>query len=238
MHSPSVHERRTGRWRAWLADLLAARVCLALATVFAVVHGIIGSFPEPDVARLRLALSQDGWHSIINWKYATYPFIHGNSGHLLVNLAGLLLIGSRVERIGGGAKVLGVFFAGAIWGGLTQFLLAPPAQQGIPLVGASGGITALLLWLVTVAPDSRTWPFRLTGRNLGRGVVLAEAGFLAAAWLFPDSGFQPVAHACHLGGAISGWWIARRLLRPPPSLDDLRKARARRESADGPGKGT
>jgi membrane associated rhomboid family serine protease len=204
--------------------------------LFAGIHGLITGLGSPDWIFLRCGLSGDTLDFTIILRSLTYAFIHGNPGHLLLNVAGLLLIGSRVERIAGSATVLKVFMTGALVGGLAQVILAPPGQQGIPLVGASGGIAALLLWLTTASPDSRTWPFRLSGRNLGRGVMLAEAGFLAAAWWIPKSGLQSVAHACHLGGALAGVWLARRLLRPAPSLDDLRKERARRESADGPGR--
>jgi membrane associated rhomboid family serine protease len=235
MHSPFVNERAGKRWRWWLADLRSARTCWILGALFAGIHGLVVESGSPDWIFLRLGLSSDHMDFTIIWRSLTYAFIHGNPGHLFVNLAGLLLVGSRVERIGGPATVRKVFVVGAIAGGLAQLALAPPAQQGTPLVGASGGVAALLLWLTTASPDSRTWPLRVSGRNLGRGVVLAEAGFLVAGWWVPGMGLPAVAHACHLGGALAGAWLARRLLRPGPSLDDLKRQRARRESADGPG---
>jgi membrane associated rhomboid family serine protease len=183
---------------------------------------------------MQFGLQVSGWNPGIFWQCWTYDFIHGNDGHLSLNLAGLLIIGSKVERIGGPATVLKVFLAGALVGGVAHLLLAPPDQRGMPLVGASGGIMALLLWLTTASPEARTWPIRISGRNLGRGVLAAEAGLLVLAWVLPREQFHPVAHACHLGGAIVGWGMARRLLRPPPTLEDLQKERARRESADGP----
>jgi membrane associated rhomboid family serine protease len=206
-----------------------------LAAVCVLVQGIVGRLDSPDEAFLALGLVSNLDISIV-WRLVTYGFIHGNIGHLSINLAGLFLIGPRVERIGGRSTVARVFLAGVVAGGVAQLLLAPAGQQGIPLVGASGGIAGLLLWLTTASPDSRTWPIRVSGRNLGRGVLGAEAGLLLVSWLIPDAGFQPIAHACHLGGGLSGWWIARRLLRPSPTLDDLKKERARRESADEPPK--
>ena len=170
------------------------------------------------------------------WRSLSYAFVHGNTVHLALNLAGLLIIGPKVERIGGSRTLLKVFFAGAVIGGAAHLVLAPPEQRGIPLVGASGGITALLLWLTTISPDGRTWPVKVSGRSLGLGVIIAEACLLAAAWFLREVNFGPVAHACHLGGAIIGWGMARRLFRSSPKLEDLRKERARRESADGPSK--
>lgn len=228
MHRPFVTERGPGRWRffGWLADLLAARACLALALSFALIHATV----VPP--RFWLSGHESEWREI--WRFVTYGFVHGNAGHLAINTAGLWIIGSKVERIAGPGGMLKVFLAGLISGGVMQLLAAPPTQAGMPLVGASGGIAALLLWLTTVAPDLKTWPVRVSGKNLGRGIVIAESGFLALSWFFPETGLQPVAHACHLGGAFAGWALGRRMFRRLPNLDDLKKERARRESADGP----
>lgn len=198
------------------------------------VYPVIWTRQDPDPSLLRFGLHLEDWNPGLIWRGVTYAFVHGNGVHLALNLAGLLIIGPKVERIGGFATLLKVFLAGAWIGGAAHLFLAPPGQQGIPLVGASGGITALLLWLTTTSPDARTWPVKVSGRSLGLGVILAEACLLAMAWVLPRENFQPVAHACHLGGAIAGWGMARRLLRPTPTLEDLKKERARRESADGP----
>jgi membrane associated rhomboid family serine protease len=233
MHARSV-KWRTARIRDWFADLASARACLAVGVGLVAAQVLVATVVDSDPVYLRFGLSREGLAAGKFWQLASHAFIHGNIAHLLVNLAGFLLVGSRVERIGSAATLLQVFMVGVISGGLLQLLLAPPEQQGIPLVGASGGVSALLLWLTTVSPESRTWPLRVSGRNLGRGLVAAELGFLSYSWVFPEAGGQSVAHACHLGGALAGWWLARRLFRPPPTLADLQQERARRESADGP----
>lgn len=234
MHPPFVKERSFARWRIWWSDLLSARVCLLLAAIMGLVHFLVWTGPDPTSQIFKYSLHGLGLSSKSFWRFVTYAFFHGNAAHLALNLVGLVIIGSKVERIGGATTVLKVFFAGVLIGGGAQLLLAPPDQRGMPLVGASGGIMALLLWLTTASPEAKTWPIRISGRSLGRGVIAAEACLLALAWAFQDQQIQPVAHACHLGGAMVGWGIARRLLRPPPTLEDLRKERARRESADGP----
>jgi membrane associated rhomboid family serine protease len=234
MHAPFVKERRFARLRFWWSDLLSARVSLLLAGIMGLVHALVWTGSDPIPVLLRFGLQTDIWSFGTFWQCVTYSFIHGNGVHIALNLAGLLIIGPKVERIGGPAIVLKVFFAGSLIGGVAHLVLAPPDQRGMPLVGASGGIMALLLWLTTASPEARTWPIRISGRSLGRGVLAAEAGLLVLAWALPREQFHPVAHACHLGGAIVGWGMARRLLRPPPTLEDLQKERARRESADGP----
>lgn len=218
LRSPCLGGRATG---VWVALLL-------------LVHGAVLASGDPDTLFLRFGLWDDGGWASRPWQWATYGFLHGNLWHLAFNGIGLWMIGSRVERIAGALEVSKVFVCGVVAGGLCQHLLAPPSQHGLPLVGASGGVLALLLWLTTVAPEARTRPLGISAGHLGLGVVLAEAGLLGAAWAWPDVGPQSLAHACHLGGAAIGWCLARRLLRLPPGLEDLRRERARRESAGRP----
>jgi membrane associated rhomboid family serine protease len=236
MHGRFVSGRVVASLGGRLRDFRSARWTAGLVFVLLLVHAAVVSLDDADPVFMRYGLWRDGGPGGRPWQWASYAMLHGNGWHLAVNAVGLLLIGSRVERIGGPRVVPTVFFSGVLVGGLAQMLLAPPVQQGVPLVGASGGVMALLLWLTTVAPDARTRPFGIAARNLGLGVVVAEAALLAAAWLLPDAEFQPLAHACHLGGAAAGWAIARRRFRMPPGLDQLQRERARRESADGPSK--
>lgn len=236
MHPPFVTGRGQGRWGffSWLGDLLAARACWGLAASFALIHALADRIPEASAVLPRFWLTggEGAWREV--WRFITYAFLHGNTLHLVLNVVGLWIIGSKIERIAGVWGMLKVFLSGVLLGGVVQLFAAPPAQAGVPLVGASGGIAALLLWLTTVSPDLKTWPVKVSGKNLGRGILLAESGFLAFSWFVPEGGFQPVAHACHLGGALAGWVWGKRVFRGLPTLDDLKKERARRESADGP----
>ena len=237
MHAPFVKGRKGDRLRWLFADLLGAKACWALAVSFAVVYlAMIALGPGViDLGKvyLNFGLTRAGLIQGKLWQLVTHAFLHGNPTHLLINTITLLLIGSRVERIGGAMAVIKVFFAGVLAGGVVQVLLTPPSQLEFQLVGASGGITALLLWLTTVSPESRMLPLPISARNLGRGIILAEAGFLTASWIMPDTGLQiVVAHGCHLGGAIAGWWLGKRMFRPVPTLEHLRKERERREAAE------
>ena len=236
MHPPFVNERGVTRWRisTWLADLLSARGCLVLACLISAIHACVWRLADPEAVMQRFWLS--GMDAIWQepWRFISYAFIHGNPAHLAINMAGLLIIGSKVERIAGRGTTLKVFLSGVMVGGVIHLLAAPTAQRDLSLVGASGGISALLLWLTTVSPELETWPIRVSGKNLGRGILLAELGLLALSWWIPVVGFQPVAHACHLGGSLAGWAWGKRVFRRLPTRGDLQKERARRESANGP----
>jgi membrane associated rhomboid family serine protease len=138
-----------------------------------------------------------------------------------------------------------LLLGGWLSGGLFHLMLCGKGTAD-PLVGISGGVAALLLWLTGVSPGSRMWPLAVSGRNLGIGVLLAS-GILAL--MNPKLGIpylshwgamlgrfadEQVSHACHFGGAIVGWAAARWALRPRVTLAKLQKERARREAADGP----
>ncbi len=236
MQAPFVNERASLRSHllSRFGEMFAARACLAMVVVFGVVHFMVTSSGDPAQVLARFWLGGEGAGTHEVWRWLSHAFVHGNGWHLAINAAALWLIGSRVERIQGPAGVLKVFFSGVLAGAAMQLLAAPPSQNGLPLVGASGGIFTLLLWLTTVSPELRTWPLRLSGRNLGRGIVLAELLLLAAGWWLPRQEFDSVAHGCHLGGALAGWLLGKRVFRRLPTLEDLKKERARRESADGP----
>lgn len=173
------------------------------------------------------------------WQLGTHALLHGSWAHVVLNALMLWALGARIEWILGRAGFFKVLAVGVLGGACGHLLLAPGAAAS-PLVGISGGCMALLLALTTLSPDSRMMPLPVSGRSLGRGVLLAGAllvlldpglgvpGFAALGRLLGVDGFR-VGHACHLGGAAAGWLHVRRLLRPAPSLAQLRADRQRRE---------
>lgn len=217
-----------------IADLRGAKLCWLLVFAICVVYGgmCFASDASLDWIFATFGLSREGLLRGQVWQLVSHAFLHGNILHLAINALGLLLIGSRVERIGGTAAVAKVLLAGVLLGGLVQVIAAPAPHRDFQLVGISGGFTALLLWLTTVSPESRMMPLPISAKNLGRGIILAEGAFLIASWVMPQMGTVVVAHGCHFGGAIAGWWMGRRMFRPMVSLEDLRKERAQREGVE------
>ncbi len=178
-------------------------------------------------------LSREGMLSGRIWQFATHALIHGGPLHAGINALFLVLAGSRVERIGGPAAMLKVFGAGVVGGGIFH-LLIPDGRAETLLVGASGGISALVLWLTTLSPQSKMWfMIPLSAKNLGIGLLIASGVLAFAAPWLPGDGLK-IGHACHFGGALAGWLMARHLLRPRVTLAKLQKERARRESAGEP----
>ena len=79
------------------------------------------------------------------WTLLSYSLLHGGPIHLGMNTYVLWILGGQLERIVGGGRVLAVFTAGAIGGGLAAAFFG----DGVT-IGASGGIWGLLVaqgWL-------------------------------------------------------------------------------------------
>ena len=93
-------------------------------------------------ARLGLADIPGGLWAMI-WTPFTYALLHASWPHVLLNVAWLLAFATPVARRYGGAKMLVVFFIGSA-GGALAFMLFQEGPGIYPLVGASGGISALM----------------------------------------------------------------------------------------------
>ncbi len=224
---------RVERWRWLAADLRAARLTWVLLGLMVLVHAIVFyPYAKDEVPAHAewiyetFGLSFGGLMSGKVWQLFTHAFLHGYWAHLGINSVGLLMLGSRVERVSGPITLLKIFALGVPAGGLLQVLI----DHNSLLVGASGGIAAILLWLTTVDPDARAWPIPVSAKNLGRGILLSEAGFAIAALFITSSPLMQVAHACHLGGGLMGWWLGKRQLRPTVTREQLLRERAQREA--------
>lgn len=189
---------------------------------------LLGGYTAIPKVYQALGLSREGILKGCIWQIASHALLHGVWWHAVLNVLILVSTGVQVERIGGWRTAAQVFVIGALAGGVA-FLLLPLPAPGMVLVGASGGIFALLLWLTTMSPQSRMLLLPLSAKNLGLGILLAS-GVLAVAVPWMPVGSLPISNSCHFGGALAGWLIARRSMRVPVSLADLRKARARRET--------
>ena len=228
-----------------LRELSRARVAWMLVALLTAIHAAVewlGGYQEVADWYVIAGLSRAGLMHGYAWQLLSYGFLHGSWFHLLCNIIFLLLMGSRIEFMLGGVTLLKVFLLGIIGGGLCHLLLGSSGEN--VLVGASAGCVALLLLTTTLSPQSRMAPLPLSAKNLGAGVLLgslflslfqpglhlpffAEIGRTGSR-IFGEDLFQ-VGHACHLGGALSGWLHGHWMLRRRIDLNGLRADRARRE---------
>lgn len=141
------------------------------------------------------------------WQLVTYSFLHANISHLLLNMFGLWMFGSDVERVWASWRVLLAYFAAVLTGGLAHLLAGAIAGSATPVIGASAGVFGLMLCYAMMFPHRRVMllipPIPMSARTM---VIVYAAVELA----FGVSGTQAgVAHFAHLGGLVGGWLVYR-----------------------------
>jgi len=184
------------------------------------------------------------------WQPLSHALIHGNWLHLFLNGAAILLLGSKLEHIIARRSYWLLCLFSTLAGALMFLLFTPygnpqpsePAQQ--ILVGSSAICFAFLVCLTTLSPDSKFLPVFLSGKTVGVAIILMTlilallnpelpTGPLAKLGNYPtENGFPnlfKVSHACHFGGALTGWLYGRYLLRPRVTIESLRRAREKTE---------
>jgi membrane associated rhomboid family serine protease len=183
-------------------------VMIALNVAIYLIQLISGIFAPYAVERL-FALSREGIAQGYYWQFLTYMFLHGGVLHLLFNSLVLYFAGREVEQVCGAKHFLGVYLVGGLVGGVMQFAFS---SAGSSLVGASGAVCALLLAFTTILPEIEVTmllffviPVKMKAKWIGR-LVIGTSLLFALSGIFGD-----VGHLAHLGGAVSGWFYARRL---------------------------
>jgi len=142
------------------------------------------------------------------WQLVTYSFLHGNELHILVNMLGLYMFGSEVERVLGQRRYVTYYFVSVLAAAVAQLVMsAVSSGPPYPTVGASGGVFGLLLAygmffprrivMLIIPPipmPARVFVFVYAAIELYLGVTGTLAG---------------VAHFAHLGGMLGGWLMLR-----------------------------
>lgn len=253
----SVMASPVGRLKRGFRQLVTSPATWALVAILILLQGlafawsgISSSEPGPNLSAIQatLGLSKDDFLSGKIWQALTYAFIHGNWPHLALNGAAILILGSKLEHIVAKRSYLLLCLFSTLGGAAMFLLLSPntngPAFSRQTLVGASAICFAFLVFLTTLSPDSRFLPVFLSGKTIGLAIILTT---LAFALLNPElpTGFLAdwgkkisenglpdlfaISHACHLGGALTGWIYARYILRPRITLKSLQRAREKAE---------
>ena len=132
-------------------------------------------------------------------------FLHGNPGHLAVNLAFIAVLGSMVERAVGAWRIAVLWTVAVVLGGAFHVLMN--SGSIVPTIGASAGVAGLI-GVVTVGG----WGGLIAG-GLWLSVQIIGAVAQAPRLLDPDVAWQ--AHLAGyavgvVGGLLVRWEIRRR----------------------------
>jgi membrane associated rhomboid family serine protease len=162
-------------------------------------------------------------HGFYPWQLITYQFMHANFTHLLYNMFGLWMFGMEVEHVWGSKRFLGFYLLCGVAAGISQLImapllepdsvvrvLAPGIEQGIPTVGASGAVYAVLVAFAMMFPDRYIFLYFLIPIKAKYFIF----GMIALG-VFSIGSESTVANLAHLGGAAAGFvyvvYLSRRL---------------------------
>ncbi len=163
-------------------------------------------------AQMLAGLRWDGW--LLSPLYPTwqtlisYAFFHADALHWTVNMAFLVIVGTRVERATGTLMTSGVFLLGGVVAGLlhlSMVYLFLPLGTNQPLIGSSGGIAALLGTYTVRYYDHRIMPLPIP---VGWALGLWFVGEGLIGWFSIRQGNINVAHWAHIGGFLAGLSLA------------------------------
>ncbi|QQL44755.1 rhomboid family intramembrane serine protease [Sulfuriroseicoccus oceanibius] len=222
MNRPSHHSpAHPMRWRGPLPterpqDDMVRRLAIINCIVFAFVN-VLQNPLNGHLLMSKYWLTADSLAAGQWWRLVTHMFLHGGTMHLVANMLALYSFGRVVEDELGGVRTLIIYFAGGIAGGLLQCGLA----NELPLVGASGGVFAVVMAFCWMRWNLKVTlllgfviPLHLKGRTFTYGLLGAS---LVLGWWYSgdvSSVMGQIGHWAHLGGGLMGLALGRFFFGP------------------------
>lgn len=146
------------------------------------------------------------------WSLVTYSFFHAGFAHIFWNMIMLYFAGRIFLNLFDAKKFINVYFLGVIIGGLV-FLLSYNVfptllHTNTALIGASAGVTAVLIFVCTYIPNQevRVFFFNIKLWYVGAFFVLMDL-------IQIPYGGNIGGRLAHLGGAFLGYLYARQLFK-------------------------
>ena len=142
------------------------------------------------------------------WTIFSYGFLHSGFFHILFNLLFLYYFGNLFLDFFSRKQFLAYYFLGIISGGLIYILsynyLPALKTQETLLVGASAGVTAILIGIASHIPN-----YTLRFQFIGNIKLLYIAIAFVALDIIQIPNGNAGGHLAHLGGALVGFLLTR-----------------------------
>jgi len=136
------------------------------------------------------------------YQLVTYSFLHGSILHLVLNMYGLWLFGSRMEQVWGPARLAIYYLACVLGAGIMQLMASGIGGGYYPTIGASGGVFGLLLAFGMRFPNEVLVLVFPPVALKAKWFVVIYAAF--ELWAGVTGTAEGVAHFAHLGGMLFG----------------------------------
>ena len=143
------------------------------------------------------------------WTLITYSFLHGSFMHILWNMILLYFVSRMYLNLFSEQQFLKNYLLGVLFGGLV-FLIGYnlfPVFNGMypPLVGASAGVMAILIFVATYTPNQEVRLLFINVKLQYIGIALVVVDILQ----IPNG--NAGGRLAHLGGAFVGFLYANQL---------------------------
>jgi membrane associated rhomboid family serine protease len=185
--------------------LISINVLVFLIEILAASDGNGGAF----LREFGLVPAAHGW-----WAWVTSMFLHGGIFHLVGNMIYLFLFGACIEDILGRTKFTFFYLGGGLLANIMQVVLGGEANNYIPIVGASGAISACIGAFLVVLPKTHI-NFRYLFLWFYTGEFWLRSWIVISLWFIMDfisllvslnnpNSQGGVAVGAHVGGTVAG----------------------------------
>ena len=144
------------------------------------------------------------WSAGQIWSVLSYGFLHYGFMHVLFNALMLYFSGHMLKTFWTDRQVVRLFLLGIVSGGIVFLGASTFGADWKPLVGASGGVLALIVAAARISPQM---PVYLLG--FLRVPLWGVAGLLVMLSLSGLQGENAGGNLAHLGGAAIGFILAK-----------------------------
>ncbi len=211
------------------------RLLLLIIPAIYVLQVMEGFFFKSNGIEYFGALSGNNIRDLYLWTLFSYGFLHNDFYHILFNLLGFYFLGKGIIAWLNQSKFLILYLGGILIGGVFWLTFNLSASPATPLLGASAGVSAMLIFFCCIfaqRPVSFLFiPIFIPARFIGWGFFIITLFFFFHGL---DSSLQEqgnrIAHAAHLGGIVWGYFFYK-VIYPAPLLAWLgrnRRPRAKR----------
>lgn len=195
-----------------LSNLFVLEKIIIINTVIFIITGLINFMISSDGNYIfdLFSLSENIIDNLINpWTFFTYGFLHHSFHHLFYNMLFLYIISRSFSNLFAPKMSLKIYFLGIIWGGLAFMsvvgLFPDILKIKAPLVGASAGVRACIIFLCSYFPNKIIGFFTLRFRLKYLGIALIIFD-LPGIFSFNSGGV-----IAHFGGYLLGFTYAKKL---------------------------
>jgi membrane associated rhomboid family serine protease len=207
--------------KVFKGDNYLSVLILINAIVFLVLNLILALTPnEYDLPILKMVGLPSGVTASLMrfWTFFTYMFVHKGFFHFLFNVLWLYWMGRILADIYGQHRVVNVYLYGGLFGGALYVLYStlPFVPSGLFLIGASGGVLAVMVATATLLPD---YTLNLMFIGAVRLKYVALVGFVLSTLLNFD--VNTGGKIAHIGGAAFGLFYGLKLARGVEITDPI-----------------